>query len=54
MFNVTVSRSYKDSEAQWQESSSFGMDDLLPLAKALDDAHSWIHEARQQGDSGGE
>lgn len=54
MYNVTMSRSYKDSEDQWQESSSFGMDDLLPLAKALDDAHSWIHEARQQGNSGGE
>ena len=51
MYNVTVSRSYKDGD-QWKESSSFGMDDLLPLAKALDNAHSWIHEARQQGDSG--
>lgn len=51
MYNVTVSRSYKDGD-EWKESSSFGMDDLLPLAKALDDAHSWIHEARQQRDGG--
>lgn len=46
MHNVTVSRSYKDDSGDWQESSSFGADDLLPLAKALDAAHSWIHEQR--------
>ena len=45
--NVTVTRSYKDGE-EWKESSSFGYEDLLPLAKALDDAHSWIHEQRQK------
>jgi hypothetical protein len=42
MHNVTVSRLYKDGD-QWKESSGFGQDDLLVLAKALDDAHSWIH-----------
>lgn len=47
MHNVTVSRSYKDDQGNWQESGSFGADDLLPLAKALDAAHSWIHEQRQ-------
>ncbi|MFN0133125.1 MAG: hypothetical protein ACKVW3_11460 [Phycisphaerales bacterium] len=44
--NVTVSRSYKDADDQWKESQSFGYDDLLLLAKALDASHSWIHEAR--------
>ena len=48
MHNVTVSRSYRDEDGEWQESSSFGEGDLLPLAKALDDAHSWIHEQRQK------
>ena len=48
MHNVTVARSYKDEAGDWQESSSFGVDDLLNLAKALDAAHSWIHEQRQQ------
>jgi len=48
MHNVTVSRSYRDEQGEWQESSSFGGDDLLPLAKALDAAHSWIHENRQK------
>lgn len=48
MHNVTVSRSYKDDNGDWQESASFGTDDLLGLAKALDAAHSWIHEQRQK------
>ncbi len=50
MHNVTVARAYKDDSDQWQESSSFGVDDLLALAKALNAAHSWIHEQRRQRD----
>jgi len=45
--NVTVSRSYKDGDA-WKDSGSFGYDDLLPLAKALNAAHSWINEQKQK------
>ena len=44
--NVTLSRSYRDGEV-WRESSSFGVDDLLCLAKALDFAHTWILEHRR-------
>ena len=43
MYNVTVSRSYRDGE-DWKDSSSFGYDDLLVLSKALNDCHSFIHE----------
>lgn len=47
MFNVTVSRSYKtkdgDGKDVWSDTDSFGRDDLLVLAKAIDHAHSWIH-----------
>ena len=43
MYNVTVARLYKDGD-QWKESSSFGEGELLVLAKALGDAHTWIHE----------
>ena len=43
MYNVTFSRSYKDVE-QWRDSQSFGVDDLLVVAKLANDAHSWIHE----------
>lgn len=44
--NVTLARSYKDGE-EWHESGSFGADDLLVAAKALDQAHTWIVEQRQ-------
>lgn len=46
-FNVTVRRSYaieKDGKLNWNSTDSFGRDDLLALAKAVDLAHSWIHE----------
>ncbi len=46
MFTVSLSRSYlgKDKEGKevWKDSSSFGRDDLLVAAKALDEAHSWV------------
>lgn len=47
MFSVTTSRSYTtktaDGVEEWHDSESFGRDDLLVLAKALDECHSWIH-----------
>ena len=42
-FNTTVSRVYKEGEV-WKTSESFSRDDLLLLAKAADQAHSWICE----------
>lgn len=39
--NVTVCRLYRNGDI-WKESSHFGRDDLLPLAKVLDLAHTWI------------
>ena len=42
MFNVTVSRSYRNDLGEWHDSSSFGFSDLMNLAKALYDAHSAI------------
>lgn len=41
--NVTVSRLYKDGD-QWKETTSFGRDDLLVVAKIADGANSWIYE----------
>lgn len=50
MFTVTVSRSYTTKsdagKEEWHESASFGRDDLLVLAKALDECHTWIHAQR--------
>ncbi|MCL4740962.1 MAG: hypothetical protein KJZ54_02050 [Phycisphaerales bacterium] len=56
MYNVTVSRTYKEGD-EWRESTSFGADDLLVLAKALNEAHSWIFaqrakSAQERDDSG--
>src|SRR5438552_6475659 len=42
MYNVTVSRSYRDDKGEWHQSDSFGFSDLMNLAKALYDAHSAI------------
>ena len=45
-FSVTPSRIYKKDD-QWGDSDSFGEDDLLLLAKLLDEAHSWIVSVQQ-------
>lgn len=41
---VTVARRYRDDQGEWQNTGSFGLSDLLPLAKALDWAHTFISE----------
>jgi hypothetical protein len=49
-YSVTPSRAYKQGE-QWKDSDSLGFDDLLPMAKLLDLAHSWVmqqHQAERQ------
>lgn len=47
MFNATVARLYKDKDDDsWKESSGFGAEDLLVLAKCLTDAFTWIHAQR--------
>jgi hypothetical protein len=58
MYNVTVSRSYRDDKGDWHDSTSFGFGELMNLAKALYDAHSFIaaliaKERREPDDSGG-
>lgn len=40
-YNATVSRIYREGEV-WKTAESFSRDDLLLLAKAADQAHSWI------------
>lgn len=42
--NVTVSRLYKGGDDAWHSSNTFSYRDLLPLAKALDWAHTHIAE----------
>ena len=45
---VTVCRLFRNGGV-WKESTRFGRDDLLSLAKALDQAHTWICERTQRG-----
>ena len=40
--NVTCARIYKDDADQWQESTSFGRDDLPQLKQVIDEAWQWI------------
>ena len=42
--NVTVSRLFKEGE-DWKQTTSFGRDDLLPLAKVGNLAHTWIFDS---------
>ena len=45
-YNVTLSRLYRDGD-QWKDSSSFGRDDLLLVAKVADEVHTWIYSQSQ-------
>ena len=45
-FNVTFSRSYS-SNGEIKDTSSFGGEDLLAVAKLADVAHSWCYEQGQ-------
>ena len=44
----TFSRSYKDPADQWQRTQSFGLGDLLMLAKMVDQTHSRIFELQRE------
>jgi hypothetical protein len=47
MYDVRVTRSYKENDV-WHDSTSFGYDDLMNVAKLLSDAHSVITELRRK------
>lgn len=51
-YSVSLARSYKDKSDQWQRTTSLDEEDLLPAAKALDDAYTWIQRQRQQSRDG--
>ena len=52
IYNTTFERLYKpDGEDQWKSTDSFGMNDLLLLAKVADMAHTWICQHRGPIDS---
>jgi hypothetical protein len=41
-YSVQLKRSYKTDDDQWRDTDALGQDDLLPAAKLLDLAHTWI------------
>jgi hypothetical protein len=47
-YSVVPSRGYKKGDS-WTETDSLNTDDLLPMSKLLDQAHTWI-VAQQQAD----
>lgn len=40
-YSVSVCRLFKNGE-QWKESTRFGVNDLLTLAKVVDEVHTWL------------
>lgn len=42
--NVSITRIYRDGNDKWQDTTSFGRDDLLLVKKVADAAHTWILE----------
>lgn len=46
-YSVTPSRSYKQGDDSWKETDSLGFDDILGMAKLLDQAHTWIAKQMQ-------
>jgi hypothetical protein len=46
-YNAVPSRDYKQGDDTWKETHSLNQDDLLPMAKLLDLADSWIAEKVQ-------
>ena len=48
-YSVTMSRSYKQGE-EWKQADSYDGEDLLLLAKLIDQAHTWIisHPVKSQ------
>jgi hypothetical protein len=46
-YSVVPTRSYKQGDETWRETDSLNQDDLLPMAKLLDLADTWIMHQQQ-------
>ena len=46
-YSVIPTRGYKQGDDTWKETDSLGFDDLLAMAKLLDEAHTWIVKQMQ-------
>ena len=54
MHNVTLTRSYQDEQGNWHDTQSFGFDELMTLAKAVFDAHTFISNERAKANGSNE
>jgi hypothetical protein len=51
VYNTTFERLFKrDGSDTWESNDSFGVNDLLLLAKVADQAHTWIMQHRGNDD----
>jgi hypothetical protein len=41
-YSINPSRSYKQDDGSWKETSNLGQDDLLPMAELHREAWAWI------------
>jgi hypothetical protein len=46
-YSIIPSRSYKQGDDGWKETDSLNFDDLLPMAKLFDLAHTWVMHQQQ-------
>ncbi len=47
-YHATFQRLYREGD-HWESTERFGRDDLLLLAKVVDQTHSWIYAQNQEG-----
>ena len=47
-YSTSLSRSYKDKDDQWQRTTNLDEEDLLPAARALEEAYAWMQGQRQK------
>jgi len=48
-FNVTIQRSYRDAQGNWQKNANFRPHDIPVLVHALQKAYDWTLEHRNGG-----
>jgi hypothetical protein len=47
-YSISLGRSYRDKDDQWQRTGRLDEEDLLPAAKALEEAYAWVQDQRQK------
>ena len=53
-YSVTPSRSYRDERGNWQDTSSFGLQDIPVLCRLLDQAYDYLYSLQGLSGTGSE